>query len=86
MMNPDMLSPDPFEEPGDEDADVAPGPAHLNVAEGLWKCQDGTVVRIRGGMSDKHLRNAIQWMKERALWDHPKYEELLAERKYRSRR
>ena len=67
--------------------DSSPGwPAQLDAPEGLWQTQDGTVVRIRGGMSDKHLRNAIQWMRARAFDDHPKLKELLTERKYRGRK
>jgi hypothetical protein len=71
---------------GEEVADPAVRwPEHLNTPEGLWQMQDGTVIRIREGMTDKHLRNAIQWMRDRALHDHPKFRELTAERKRRKR-
>ncbi len=68
-----------MDEDPDEDEIARDWPDHLNAPEGSWQTRDDSTVLIRD-MTDKHVRNAIRWMKARALDDHPKFDELIAER------
>jgi len=66
----------------DEDKVTENYPEHLDAEIGFWETKDSDVIAITA-MTDTHLRNALRWMRARALDGHPKYNELLDEQKRR---
>jgi hypothetical protein len=57
----------------------------LGAVKGFWETKEGALIAL-AAMTDKHVRNALRWMRARGLDGHPKYNELHGEHHRRARR